>query len=129
MRRALPDLGQDVLSALEQCPHASDEVLNDHSTRLADRHQHSALQRFSIVKNAPTHDKIARRVQLEQEQFARLEHPEVRRRWCLEIDLTQVRLPPQHLEPASVCDGDDEVDAHGQSLPSGATSGITGQPS
>ena len=59
---------------------------------------------------------VARRVQLEQEQLARLKRPEVRRRGCPEIDLAQVRLPPQHLEPVSVGDGDDEVDAHSQIL-------------
>ena len=51
-------------------------------------------------KDAPTHDKVARRVQLEQEQLARLERPEGPIRWRPEIDLAQVRLPPQRLEPS-----------------------------
>ena len=54
-------------------------------------------------------------MELEQEQFTRLEGTEVRRRGRPEIDLAQVRLPSQHFEPVSVRDGDDEIDAHGQS--------------
>ena len=52
---------------------------------------------------------------LNRNSSARLEGTEVRRRrGCPEIDLAQVRLPSQHLEPVSVRDGDDEIDAHGQ---------------
>jgi len=68
-------------------------------------------------------------MQFEQEQLARLEGAKVGSRRCPEIDLAEVRLPPQHLEPVPVGDGDDEVDAHGQPPSSGVTSGSTGQSS
>ena len=54
--------------------------------------------------------------QFEQEQLARLEGTEVCRRGRPEIDLAEVRMPPQFLEPVSVGDSDDEIDAHLQIL-------------
>jgi hypothetical protein len=63
-------------------------------------------------------DEVPRRVELEQKQLARRQRLEglVRRR--PEIDLRQVRLPPQQVEPVAVGNGYDEVDGHSRrSLP------------
>src|SRR5258705_342484 len=54
----------------------------------------------------------ARRGELEQEKFAGLKGAKISGGWRPEIDLRKIRLPPQHVEPVAIRDGDDEVDCH-----------------
>ena len=98
------------------------------AVRLAERFPgQRTRQCVGVGEDAAPADHIARRVQLEQEQLARLERPEIGGRRRPEIDLGKVRPLPQHVEPVAIRDGDDEVDAHCQPPSSCARFGSVGQ--
>src|SRR5262245_41880775 len=66
-------------------------------------------QRVSICENAASDNCITWRMQLEQEHLARLEGAETSSRRRPEIDLGEIWLLSQHLEPVSVGHSDNEV--------------------
>ena len=72
-------------------------------------------------------DEVPRRVELEQKQLARRQRLEglVRRR--PEIDLRQVRLLPQQVEPVAVGDGYDEFDGQRSSPSKSLTPNTEGE--
>jgi hypothetical protein len=74
---------------------------------------------FSHVLLA-SHDEIARRVELEQEQLAFLQRLEIGAGWSPEIDLREVRFLSQQFEPFMVRDRDNQLSRHLISLSSSA---------
>lgn len=66
----------------------------------------------AVGENATADDKVMWRVQLEQEQFARLQRLEIDRGRCPEIDFGQIGLTAEHVEPGFIGDGDNQLDAH-----------------
>ena len=56
---------------------------------------------------------VEARVQLEQKHLSGPERAEARSRWCPEIDLAEVRMPPKHPEPIVIGHSDYEIETHG----------------
>jgi hypothetical protein len=65
-----------------------------------------------VYESAAADYRVARRMELEQEEFVWLKRPEICRRWGPEIDFVEVRCPPQRLEPIVIGHGDHELDAY-----------------
>ena len=63
-------------------------------------------------ENPSAHDEVARRMQLEQEEFTRGERLEILLAGRPEVDFVQVRPPTEHLEPVAVGNRYYEVDTH-----------------